>query len=190
MVKSAKMPRWLVRSLLVLAALAVAGVAGWYSPWITASLWHVFHPRGWVDYRGLQVKVPWPWIADAESGGDDSGVTPQGLALRKLPPNMLHGMAAQSLFVTVISADRGFTPERQTQSWLEMFRASHPGATFDSATPVAIPPGVSCLSADIHTKPEDVQWTCISVSGGWVANFEGHQRDEPAFFEVIGGLKR
>jgi hypothetical protein len=183
-------PRLPIRVLRVVAAFVLAGVAGWYSPWITASLWRVFHPQGQVQYRGLLVRVPWPWIADTDALREDPTVTPQGLALKKMPPTLTQRVAAQSLFVTVISPDPGVTAEEQTAQWMRVFRDSHPGAKFEATTPVAVPPGASCLSADIPSKPDDVVWTCISVSAGWVANFEGHERDEPVFFKVIGGLKR
>jgi hypothetical protein len=185
-----KLPVWLSRTLLVAAALCIVVVAGWYSPIITASIWHVLNPRGWVRYRGLSVRVPFPWIADNEVTGEDPSVTPEGLALRKLPPTMVHRPSPQSMFVTVISPDPGVTAEQQTEQWMKMFRETHPGAEFEAATSVAIPAGASCLRATNSSKPNDVVWTCISVGQGWVANFEGHRRDEPAFFEVIEELKR
>jgi hypothetical protein len=139
---------------------------------------------------GLLVRVPWPWVADTDAIREDPTVTPQGLALKKMPPTLTGRVPPQSLFVTVISPDPGVTAEQQTAQWMKIFRDTHPGAEFEAATPVAIPGGASCLSADVHAKAEDVVWTCISVSGGWVANFEGHQRDERVFFEVIRGLRR
>jgi len=190
-----KIPLWLVRALSLSGALVVVAFSGWYAPWITASSWHIFHPRGAVEYRGLHIEVPWPWIADTETVDADPTATPQGLSLRKLPPNMLRPTPPQSIFVTVISPDAGVTPEEQTRRWLAIFRDSHPGASFDSATPVPLPAGASCLSADVHArpvraKPNDVLWSCISVDAGWVANFEGHARDEAAFFRVVRGLRR
>ena len=182
----AKIPGWLIRTVLAIAALGLVGVSGWYSPIVTASLWRVFHPRGWVDYRGLYVQVPWPWIADAEDDGEDPTLTPQGLALRKMSRTSIHRLPPQSMFVTVISPDPGLTAEQQTNQWLEAFRESHPGAEFETATPN----GASCLRAVSRSNGRDVVWTCISLNGGWVANLEGHPSDEPAFFEVIGGLKR
>ncbi len=183
-------PRFPIRVLRVLAAFVLAGAAGWYSPWITASAWRFFHPRGEVKYRGLLVRVPWPWVADTDAIREDPTVTPQGLALKKMPPTLAQRVPPQSLFVTVISPDPAMTAEQQTAQWMKIFRDTHPGAEFEAATPVAIPGGASCLSVDVQAKPEDVVWTCISVSGGWVANFEGRERDEPVFFEVIRGLKR
>jgi hypothetical protein len=183
-------PRLPIRALRVLGAFALAGVVGWYSPWITASLWRVFHPGGQVKYRGLQVQVPWPWVADTDANREDPTVTPQGLALKKLPPTMNHRLPPQSLFVTVISPDPGLTAEEQTAQWMKMFRETHPGAEFAAGTPVAIPAGASCLSATSVDKPNDVVWTCISVKQGWVANFEGRKHDEAVFLEVVRGLKR
>jgi hypothetical protein len=185
-----KIPGWLIRTLFAVAALALVGVSGWYSPIITASLWRVFHPRGWVDYRGLYVQVPWPWTADTEAGEDDAMVTPQGLGLRRMPPTIIHRLPPQSIFVTVISRDPGVTAEQQTSQWMKMFRETHPEAEFAAATPWAIPEGAHCLRAVSPSSPRDVVWTCISVGGGWVANLEGHPSDEPVFFEMIGGLKR
>jgi hypothetical protein len=183
-------PGWLTRVLRVLAAFALAGVAGWFSPWITASIWHAFHPRGRVMYRGLEIRVPWPWTADTDLVGSEESVTPEGLALKKMPPTMDLRQPPQSVFVTVISPDPGVSAEEQTKRWMEVFRASHAGAKFEAATPVGIPAGASCLSADNPARAADIIWTCISVSDGWVANFEGHTRDEPVFFQVVGNLKR
>jgi hypothetical protein len=178
------------RVLHVTVGLLLVCVAGWYGPWLTATGWRVFHPGGWVDYRGLRVRVPWPWIADSDMSRDDSGATPLGLGLKKLPQTLNHRLPPQSVFVTVISADPGVTAEQQTSQWMAMFRETHPGAEFSGVTPTAIPSGASCLRAGYPSKPTDIVWTCISVSGGWVANLEGHGSDEPAFFEVVGGLKR
>jgi hypothetical protein len=183
-------PRWLTRTLLAIAVLGLAGVSGWFSPIVTASLWRVFHPRGWVDYRGLYVHVPWPWIADTEGAQDEEMATPQGLGLRRMPQTMIHRLPPQSIFVTVISPDPGLTAEQQTDQWMKMFRQTHAGVGFAETTPVAIPEGASCLRAISQSTPRDVVWTCISVSGGWVANLEGRRSDESVFFEVIGGLRR
>jgi hypothetical protein len=183
-------PRLPIRALRVLGAFALAGVVGWYSPWVTASLWRVFHPQGRVEYRGLRVKVPWPWIADTDALRADPTLVAQGLALKKMPPTMTQRLPPQSLFVTVISPDPGVTADEQTEQWLNIFRGAHPQAEFRAGTPTAIPAGASCLSAVYLDKPTEAVWTCISVKQGWVANFEGQRRDEPVFLEVVGGLKR
>ena len=185
-----KIPAWLIRPLLAVAVLGLVGVSGWYSPIVTASLWRVFHPRGWVDYRGLYVRVPWPWIADTEGAQDDEMATPQGLGLRRMPQTIIHRLPPQSIFVTVISPDPGVTAEQQTSLWMKMFRETHPGAEFDASDAGGDSGGASCLSANDTSNSDNVVWTCISLSGGWVANLEGHQSDEAVFFEVIGGLKR
>ena len=187
---SEKISGWLVRPLLVVAGLSLVGVAGWYGPMVTASIWHVFHPLGRVYYRGLYVRVPWPWIADSDAGREDQAAPPQGLSLRKMPPTSIHHQAAETIFITVISPDPGATAEQQTALWLTMFQGAHPGAGFSGATAANTPTGVECLSAVYTTKPNDVVWTCISMTEGWVANLEGHRSSEPVFFEVIGGLKR
>jgi hypothetical protein len=185
-----KIPTWLIRTVLAIAALGLVGVSGWYGPIVTASLWRVFHPKGWVDYRGLYVRVPWPWIADPEGVRDDEMATPQGLGLRRMPQTVIHRLPPQSIFVTVISPDPGVTAEQQTRQWMAMFRRTHAGAQFAESTPVAIPDGASCLRANTPSNARYVVWTCISVKEGWVANLEGRPSDEPVFFEVIGGLKR
>ena len=90
----AKIPVWLAHTLLVVAAMCVVSVSGWYSPFLTASGWHVFHPHGWVDYRGLHIRVPWPWTAeDTEAIDDDPTVTPLGVALKKMPYEMIRRLA-------------------------------------------------------------------------------------------------
>lgn len=183
-------PDWLVRPLLIVGGLALVAVSGWYGPMITASIWHLFHPMGTVYYRGLEVRVPWPWIADTDPAREDQAGTPEGLSLRKMPPTSIHHQAPQSMFITVISPDPGATAEQQTGLWLTMFRGAHPGADFSATTPATAPAGASCLKAMYPTKADEVVWTCISMSGGWVADLEGHQSEEPVFFEVIDGLKR
>ncbi len=183
-------PRWPIRALRWLAAVIVVAVAAWYGPTVTAAGWHVFHPSGWVDYRGLQVMVPWPWISDVDAVEANPTVSPEGIALKKAAHTMARREPAQAIFITVISPEQGQSPEQQASSWLNSFRESHPGREFDDAPPVAIPAGARCLGARRPADDRDVVWTCISVSGGWVAGFEGHAREEPTFFRIVADLKR
>jgi len=183
-------PRWPIRALIWIAAAAVVAVAGWYAPTVTAAGWHVFHPRGWVTYRGLQVVVPWPWVSDVDAVEADPTVSPEGISMKKTAYTMAHRQPAQTIFITVISPEPGLSPEQQVARWMESFRAAHPGREFDATPPVAIPPGASCLGAQRPGDDRDVVWTCISVSGGWVAGFEGHAREESTFFRIVADLKR
>jgi hypothetical protein len=183
-------PSWPIRLVRVLIAAAFVAVAAWYSPLVTAANWHLFHPRGWVNYRGLHVLVPWPWTADTEANNADPSVTPEGLSLKKMPYTMDRRLPTQSLFVTVITPDAGLTAAEQTGAWMETFRATHPGAAFNDQVLAAIPAGASCLSARSHWNQHGVVWTCISVAGGWVADFEGHDADAAVFFRVVSNLKR
>ncbi|AXC10579.1 hypothetical protein ACPOL_1231 [Acidisarcina polymorpha] len=171
-----------------IAALFV-GFAGWYSPFITAAAWHLFHPTGRVNYRGLNIRVPWPWTADVDAVKSDSFVSPQGISLKKMPYTMDRRLAVQAIFVTVISQDPGKSVEQQTASWMEAFRATHPGSNFVGETPVSVPLGVNCLGAKSPFHEKDLVWTCISVADGWVADFEGQGVDEPTFFEVVTHLR-
>jgi hypothetical protein len=182
-------PRWPIRALIWGVAAAAAAVAGWYGPTVTAATWHVFHPTGWVSYRGLRVKVPWPWVSDVDAVEADPTVAPEGIAIKRTAYTMARRQSAQAIFITVISPEPDLSPEQQVASWMNNFRATHPGREFDETPPVAAPPGASCLGArpgDEH----DIVWTCISVSGGWIAVFEGHARDEPTFFRIVADLKR
>jgi hypothetical protein len=181
---------WPTRLLLWLTTVCLLGAAIWYSPTVTETLWHTFHPRGFIQYRGLRVQVPWPWIADTELTGSDPTITPQGLALRKMAPTIGLRLPPQSLFVTVISPDPGVSPAQQTERWLQAFRETHPGSTFEAARSANVPGGASCMSARDPAAPPGVVWTCISVDGGWVANFEGYEDDVPVFFRVVGNLQR
>jgi hypothetical protein len=178
-----------IRALHVMLGAAIVAVAAWYSPFIGAVGWHIFHPRGSVSYRGMRVLVPWPWTAETESDDGEPAVSPQGLALKRTPFTMDRRLTNQSIFVTVISSDTGVTPDRQHEAWLDMFRATHPGAAFANTTPVAVPPGTNCLSARSHWNQNGVVWTCISVQNGWVADFEGYERDVPVFFKIVRNLK-
>jgi hypothetical protein len=195
---------WPIRSLRVLVAAAIVAGAAWYSPWIEAAGWRVFHPGGRVSYRGLRVLVPWPWTANEEAVKAEAAVSPQGILLRRTPYTLQRRSLNQSIFVTVISADPGVSAARQQDGWLEMFRATHPGASFEGRTlasgGAASSPAASCLSARYPAtsdgaSPEGagaqgVVWTCISVENGWVANFEGRDGDADVFFRVVGSLKR
>jgi hypothetical protein len=178
------------RALRLLAALALVCAAGWYSPLATAAIWHLLHPVGWVKYRGLQVRVPWPWIADVDADREDPSATPQGLSLKKSPFAVNRRALGQSIFVTVIAQDPGVTAEQQTSEWMKTFRATHPGETFDGNAPVALPSGASCSRAESDAGSKPIVWTCISVSGGWVADYEGYAPDVPVFFDVVARLKR
>jgi len=183
-------PGWPIRALRVIAAALCVGIAAWYSPFLAAVSWHLFHPRARVDYRGLHVLVPWPWTVESSSDEGGTAAAPQGLSLKKTPPSMDRRLTNQSIFVTVLSPEDGVTPEQQHETWLDIFRATHPGAAFDNRTPAAVPSGTSCLSARSHWNQNGVVWTCISVRNGWVADFEGDERDAGVFFKIIGGLKR
>jgi hypothetical protein len=179
--------RWQIRVLEIAVATVFVGVAGWYSPLITAAGWHVFHPHGRIEYRGLRVLVPWPWTAESDP---DPTVSPEGLGLKRMPFTMDRRLPVQAMFVTVISPDPGKTVAQQTDEWMEAFRATHPGAIFDNATLAPLPAGAHCLSAHSHWIPGQVVWTCISVEAGWVADFEGETSDAPSFFRIVTGLKR
>jgi hypothetical protein len=178
------------RLLHVSVALALVCVAGWYSPFVTAGIWHVFHPGGWANYRGLRVRVPWPWTADTYATGEDPTLAPQGLTLKKTPFTVNKRSLSDSIFITVISQDPGVTVEQQTEAWMETFRMTHPAESFDSRTPKTIPANARCAVARGERSDVDVVWTCITVGGGWVANFEGSRADEPVFFDIVMHLKR
>ena len=183
-------PSWPIRALRVVVATAIVSLAMWYSPLIAAASWHVFHPGGWVYYRGLHVLVPWPWVSDAEAIKVNATATPEGISLKRMARTMDRRVPMQSLFVTVISPDPGVSAGQQTEGWLRMFRETHPGATFEETTPAAIPAGASCLGASNPNDAHGVGWTCISVKDGWVADFEGQEADAGAFFKVVSNLKR
>jgi hypothetical protein len=180
---------WPIRALRVIVAAVFVGIAAWYSPFLAALSWHLFHPRAQVDYRGLHVLVPWPWTVESWIDEGEAAASPQGLSLKRTPPSMDRRLTNESIFVTVLSPESGVTPEGQHEAWLDVFRASHPGAAFDNRTPWAVPPGTSCLSARSHWNQNGVVWTCISVRNGWVADFEGYERDVPVFFKIVGNLK-
>jgi hypothetical protein len=177
---------WSTRALLVVLASLCVVLAGWSSPLIRAAGWRVFHPRGRMAYRGLQVLVPWPWITETDAGDADPILSPQGVLLKKTRYTAGHSEPAQTIFVTVISPDRGKTAREQTEGWMESFRTAHAGGAFAEMT-VA---GASCQSAAQESKPGEVVWTCISVEAGWVAGFEGYSSDAPDFFRVVTNLKR
>jgi hypothetical protein len=183
-------PNWLIRALCWTLAIVSVTVAAWYGPMLTAAGWHVFHPSGRVVYRGLHVMVPWPWVSDAD--GDsmkaDPTAAPDGISLKEMAHTAVHREPAQTMFITVITPDPGVSAEEQTERWLESFRATHPGSEFEEKVPVAIPTEAKCLGAHRLPDSHGIVWTCISVKGGWVANFEGHTDQEPVFFRVVAAL--
>jgi hypothetical protein len=186
-------PKCLIRPLCWSVALVLVGVAGWYSPILGAAGWHLFHPRGRVNYHGLHVMVPWPWTADMQFDPETDApgsAAPQGILLKNAPFTMAWHEPAQTIFLTVISSDSGVSAEQQTAGWMGSFRATHPGSEFDEKPSAAIPAGSTCLSARNPGDAQDVVWTCISVKGGWVADFEGRTSEEPVFFRVVENLKR
>lgn len=178
------------RVLRVFGALVLVCLMGWYGPFFTAGIWHVFHPAGWVQYRGLHVRVPWPWTADVDFSGEDPSLSPQGLALKKTPYAVNRRVLSQAIFVTEISPDPGITAEQQAGAWMDTFRKTHPADSFESRTLPAVPAEAICSAAREDQHAVDVVWTCISVEGGWVANFEGNRADEPVFFDIVAQLKR
>jgi hypothetical protein len=173
----------------VLLASVLVAAAGWYSPLLITAGWHALHPRGWVEYRGLRIHAPWPWTADSDWVRADPTVVPQGLSLKKSAYTLDRTAAADMIFVTVILPDPGFTAMKQADGWLTSFRATHPDSIFDSRAPMAIPAGATCLSARNHWNRRSVVWTCISVSGGWEADYEGSDAGEPVFFGILNGLR-
>src|SRR5271170_3330746 len=116
------LPRSPIRVMIWTMAAAVVAVAGWYGPTVTAATWHVFHPRGWVSYRGLQVKVPWPWVSDVDAVEANPTVSPEGIAMKKMAYSMAHRQPAQAIFITVISPEPGLSPEQQVAGWMNSFR--------------------------------------------------------------------
>jgi hypothetical protein len=182
--------QWQIRLGSVMGASLLVAAAGWYSPLLSTAGWHVFHPRGWVNYRGLHVRVPWPWTADIDSVNSDPTLTPQGLSLKKNAYTLGRNVAADMIFVTVVSADPGVSASQQTEAWMTSFRATHPGSIFDSRSSVAAPAGATCLSARNHWSRPSVIWTCISVDAGWEADYEGWDGDEPVFFGIVRDLRK
>src|SRR5450759_1030401 len=108
-------PHWSIRALRVLLAAICVGIAGWYSPLLAAAGWHLFHPGGKVEYRGLHILVAWPWTVETWSDDREGDGFPQGLSLKKTPFTMDRRLSNESVFVTVISLDPGVTAEQQEE---------------------------------------------------------------------------
>src|SRR5271154_3465658 len=109
-------PRWLIRLLCWSTALIFVGVAAWYGPMVTAAGWRIVHPRGWVNYRGLHVRVPWPWISDVDTEKDEPTASPEGISLKKMASTTIPHKPSQTIFITVISPDPEKSAEDQTAS--------------------------------------------------------------------------
>lgn len=168
-------------------------LAVYYAPTLTSFGWHIIHGKA-VDYRGLHVEVPWGWTADLTSVRDDFPANPQGITLQKPPRTLnIEARGPELIYINLLLPDARSSPQQQAEEWKNLFRESHPGSDFDLAAPASSPAGIDCLEATPKTKergaPSGAALACISLQGGWLANYAGSGANVPLFMRVIGGLK-
>jgi hypothetical protein len=179
--------------LFALSCIPLACLAVYYAPTLTSLGWHVVH-GGAVNYRGLHVEVPWGWTVDLSLMKEDYPANPQGITLQKPPKTLnIESRGPELIYINLLLPDARSTPEQQAEEWKSLFRQSHPSAEFDVAAPSDLPAGTDCLEATPRSGAADLPagaaLACVSLQGGWVANYAGSQRDLPLFTRVIGKLK-
>jgi hypothetical protein len=179
----------------VFAALCVPVVilAIYYAPTLTSFGWHILHGKA-IDYRGLHVEVPWGWTADLTAVKDDFPANPQGITLQKPPKTLsIEARGPELIYINLLLPDARSSPQQQAAEWKSLFSESHSGSDFDVAAPASFPPGTDCLEATPKSKdrsaPTGAALACISLQGGWLANYAGSRANVPLFMSVIGDLK-
>jgi hypothetical protein len=173
-----------------LVAFVLVTIAAIFSPALMSAGWHVFHGSS-VRYRDLRVRVPWLWTADTQDLADDPPLNPQGLLLSKAAPSLLapHKSTA-TIYVNVLLPDATTSQQKEVTEWESTFRLAHSHA--DSAVteaPIPGAKGASCVEARTKLFPNRLEWTCISVVGGWAASFDGSQTEAPVFVNLVSALK-
>ena len=176
-----------------LACIPLIILAVYYSPTLTSLGWHILHGKA-IDYRGLRVEVPWGWTADLSLMKEDYPANPQGITLEKPPKTLnIESRGPELIYINLLLPDARSTPQQQAAEWQSLFRQSHPGAQFDVAPPQGFPASANCLEATPRANAPDVPQgaalACISLTGGWLANYAGSQRNVPLFRNVIAQLK-
>jgi hypothetical protein len=181
------------RVFLVLVLVPVVVLVVYYAPSLTALGWHVLHGRS-IDYRGLHVTVPWGWTADLSLIKDDFPANPQGITLQKPPKTLnIESRGPELIYINLLLPDARSTPQQQAAEWESLFRQSHPKTQFDVSSPREFPESANCLQATPRARagdaPQGAALACVSIAGGWVANYAGSQRNVDLFRDVIGRLK-
>jgi hypothetical protein len=177
----------------VLLCIPLIIVAVYYSPTLTSLGWHVLHGKA-IDYRGLHVEVPWGWTADLSLMREDYPANPQGITLQKPPKTLnIESRGPELIYINLLLPDARSTPQQQAAEWQSLFRQSHPVAEFQVAPPADFPASSDCLEATPRSTALDVPrgaaLACISLQGGWLANYAGSQRNVFLFRDIIGRLK-
>lgn len=181
------------RGFVVLVLLPFIVLAVYYAPSLSALGWHVLHGRS-INYRGLHVSVPWGWTADLSLIKEDFPANPQGITLQKPPKTLdIESRGPELIYINLLLPDARSTPQQQAEEWQSLFRQSHPGTEFNIASPQEFPGSANCLEATPRAAasdaPQGAALACISIAGGWVANYAGSQRNVDLFRDVIGHLK-
>jgi hypothetical protein len=189
------MPKKISRAGKICAVLCIPIVclAVYYSPALTSLGWHVIHGKA-IDYRGLHVEVPWGWTADLSLMREDFPANPQGITLQKPPKTLnIEARGPELIYINLLLPDGRSTPQQQAEEWKGLFRQSHPASDFDVAAPANFPAGIDCLEAAPRSAGSDAQTgaalACISLQGGWLADYAGSRGNVPLFLKVIAGLK-
>jgi hypothetical protein len=189
------MPQKIPRAGKIFALLCIPLIclAVYYSPALTSLGWHIIHGNA-IDYRGLRVEVPWGWTADLALMKEDFPANPQGITLQKPPKTLnIEARGPELIYINLLLPDGRSTPPQQAAEWKGLFQQSHPGSEFNVAVPANFPQGIDCLEAiprsAIPDAPTGTALGCISLQGGWLADYAGSHSNVPVFLKVISGLK-
>jgi hypothetical protein len=183
----------LVGKAFVLLCIPLIVLAVYFSPILTSLGWHIVHGRA-INYRGLHVDVPWGWTADMSILKEDFPANPQGITLQKPPKTLnIESRGPELIYINLLLPDDRSTPQQQAAEWQSLFRQSHPVTVFNVGAPPDFPASADCLEATPRTTAKDLPsgaaLACISLQGGWLANYAGSQSNVPLFRAVLGDLK-
>ncbi len=174
---------------LVLFCAPVICVAVYYTPWLVSLGWHATHGMS-VDYRGLRVRVPLGWTAVTTAAQDDFLENPQGVTIEKQPKSLsFESGGPEMMYFNLLLPDSKITPSQQIAEWQDLFRQAHPSSGFDLASPAGVPSDMDCLQATPLNSRAAAAIACISLKGGWLAQYAGSQAHVPLFLEIAAALK-
>jgi hypothetical protein len=179
--------------LFAVACLPIIGAAMYYSPTLTSLGWHVIHGRT-IEYRGLHVNVPIGWTVDLNLMKEDYPANPQGVTLQKPPKTLnIESRGPELMYINLLLPDAQSTPQQQAAQWNDLFRQSHPAKDFNVEALGNLPAGIDCLQAlpraNITGAEAGAALACVSLRGGWLANYAGARGNVASFLQVIQQLK-
>jgi hypothetical protein len=174
---------------LALLCTPIICAALYYTPWLVSLGWHATHGMS-VDYRGLRIRVPLGWTPVTIAAQDDFQANPQGITLEKQAESFsFEPRGPEMMYFNLLLPDPKTTPSQQVAEWQNLFRQAHPSSVFDLASPAGVPPDMACLQATPLNNRSAAALACVSVKGGWLAQYAGSQANVPLFLETAAALE-